>query len=94
MRNDTTNAQPMSITSRDVLTDGRRRGALLMREMTCEDVVELDCADKQLRRDDSRKQTCGRNANRTERTFKTGVDAGDVRKNRGNEKRIVENGKR
>jgi putative transposase len=92
MRNDTTNAQPMSITSRDVLTDILRQGAQKMLAMTIEDEVDQYIAEHQDLRDVSGRHTVVRNGHLPARTIQTGVGAVEVQQPRVNDKRIDENG--
>ncbi len=92
MQNDTTNTQPMSISSRDVLTDILRQGAQKMLAMAIEDEVEEYLGHHACVRDDQGHRLVVRNGHLPARTIQTGIGFVEVRQPRVNDKRIDENG--
>jgi len=92
MENDTTNAQPMSITSRDVLTDILRQGAQKMLAEAIENEVAEYLDRHSCIRDDQGHHLVVRNGHLPARTIQTGVGQVEVQQPRVNDKRIDENG--
>jgi putative transposase len=89
-----TNPQPMSITSRDVLTDILRQGAQKMLAMTIENEVGEYLDRHACVRDDQSHRLVVRNGHLPARTIQTGIGPVEVRQPRVNDKRIDENGQR
>lgn len=94
MENDTTNTQPMSISSRDVLTDILRQGAQKMLAMAIENEVAEYIAEHQNLRDVNGCHMVVRNGHLPSRTIQTGIGHVEVRQPRVNDKRVDENGQR
>jgi len=94
MENDTTNTQPMSISSRDVLTDILRQGAQKMLAMAIENEVAEYIAEHQNLRDVNGRHMVVRNGHLPSRTIQTGIGHVEVRQPRVNDKRVDENGQR
>jgi len=90
----TTNAQPMSTTSRDVLTDILRQGAQKMLAEAIENEVTeyLDLCARM--RDDQGHRMVVRNGHLPSRTIQTGIGQVEVQQPRINDKRVDENGQR
>lgn len=90
----TTNAQPMSTTSRDVLTDRLRQGAQKMLAEAIENEV-TEYLDLYARvRDDQGHRMVVRNGHLPSRTIQTGIGQVEVQQPRINDKRVDENGQR
>lgn len=94
MEKDTTNTQPMSMTSRDVLTDILRQGAqkMLVEAIENEVVEYLDRHACVL--DDQGHRLTVRNGYLPQRTIQTGIGPVEIRQPRVNDRRIDENDQR
>jgi putative transposase len=94
MKNDTTQTQIVSMTSRDVLTDILRQGAQQMLATAIENEVAQYIDDHENLRDANRRRLVIRNGHLPARTIQTGVGPVEVQQPRVNDKRIDENGQR
>jgi len=92
MENDTTNAQPMSISSRDVLTDILRQGAQKMLAEAIENEVAEYLDRHACLRDEHGHRLVVRNGHLPARMIQTGIGSVEVRQPRVNDKRVDENG--
>jgi len=92
MENDTTNIQPMSISSRDVLTDILRQGAQKMLAEAIENEVAEYLERHACLRDDHGHRLVVRNGHLPARMIQTGIGSVEVRQPRVNDKRVDENG--
>ena len=94
MINDTTNTQPVSISSRDVLTDILRQGAQKMLAEAIEHEVAEYLGVPACQRDKYGHRLVVRNGHLPARMIQTGLGFIEVRQPRVNDKRLDENGQR
>lgn len=94
MENDTTNTQPMSISSRDVLTDILRQGAQKMLAEAIRNEVAEYLDNHAYLRDNRGHRLVVRNGHLPARMIQTGIGSVEVRQPRVNDKRLDENGQR
>ncbi len=94
MKKDTTNTQPMSMTSRDVLTDILRQGAQKMLAEAIENEVVEYLDRYACVRDDQGHRLAVRNGYLPRRTIQTGIGPVEISQPRVNDRRIDENDQR
>lgn len=94
MKKDTKNTQPMSMTSRDVLTDILRQGAQKMLAEAIENEVVEYLDRYACVRDDQGHRLAVRNGYLPQRTIQTGIGPVEISQPRVNDRRIDENDQR